>query len=134
MTRKSAHTDDAPEAIGPYSQAVWCEDLLYLSGQTPIDPQTSSLIKGDIGEQTQRVFDNLREVLRAAGLRFEHAIKLNVYLVDMADFTGMNKVYAQQFASPFPARTTVSVAGLPLGARVEIEMVARRRYPGTVDN
>lgn len=126
MTRKFVHTIDAPEAIGPYSQAVWCEDLLYLSGQTPIDPETSKLVVGDIGEQTQRVFDNLREVLRAAGLRFEHAIKLNVYLVDMADFAGMNTVYAQQFASPFPARTTVAVAGLPLGARIEIEVVARR--------
>ncbi len=126
MTRKSIHSDDAPEAIGPYSQAVWCGDLLYLSGQTPIDPTTSTLVEGDIDVQTQRVFDNLREVLRAAGLRFEHAIKLNVYLVDMADFTGMNAVYAQQFAVPFPARTTVAVAGLPLGARVEIEMVARK--------
>ncbi len=126
MTRKAIHSDDAPEAIGPYSQAVWCDDLLYLSGQTPIDPTTSSLVEGDIDVQTQRVFDNLREVLRAAGLRFEHAIKLNVYLVDMADFAGMNAVYARQFAAPFPARTTVAVSALPLNARVEIEMVARK--------
>ncbi|MFK8031403.1 MAG: RidA family protein [Gammaproteobacteria bacterium] len=126
MKRTATHSDQAPQAIGPYSQAVWSDDLLFLSGQTPIDPATASLIEGDIGEQTQRVFDNLLEVLKSAGLGFEHAIKLNVYLTDMADFAGMNEVYLKQFSSPFPSRTTVAVAGLPLGAKVEIEMVARK--------
>lgn len=126
MTRTSIHSEHAPQAIGPYSQAVWCDNLLYLSGQTPIDPATGALVDGDIGAQTGRVFDNLRAVLDAAGLSFDHAVKLNVYLTDMADFSGMNAVYQQQFSSPFPSRTTVAVAGLPLGARVEIEMIAKR--------
>ncbi|MEM7083882.1 MAG: RidA family protein [Pseudomonadota bacterium] len=124
--RKAIYTDEAPAAIGPYSQGVWSDNRLYVSGQTPIDPGTGQLVDGDITAQTQRVFDNLRAILREAGLRFEHAIKLNVYLIDMADFAAMNAVYQEQFAAPFPSRTTVAVAGLPLNARVEIELIARR--------
>lgn len=116
----------APAAIGPYSAAVWSGELLYCSGQTPIDPSTGALIGGDVAAQTHRAFDNLAAVLAAAGLTMDHVIKCNVYLVDMADFPAMNRAYESRFAAPFPARTTVAVAALPLGARVEIELVARR--------
>ncbi len=115
-----------PAAIGPYSHAVWAGDLLYCSGQTPIVPATGKLIEGDVHAQTMRAFDNLEAVLGDAGLTMDHVIKCNVYLVDMADFPQMNRAYEQRFAKPYPARTTVAVAGLPLGARVEIELVARK--------
>jgi 2-iminobutanoate/2-iminopropanoate deaminase len=115
-----------PAAIGPYSHAVWAGDLLYCSGQTPIVPATGKLIEGDVFAQTMRAFDNLEAVLGDAGLTMDHVIKCNVYLVDMADFPHMNRAYEQRFATPYPARTTVAVAGLPLGARVEIELVARK--------
>jgi 2-iminobutanoate/2-iminopropanoate deaminase len=105
---------------------VWAGELLYLSGQTPIDPATGRLIEGDVGAQTQRVFDNLQSVVEDAGLTMDDVIKCNVYLRDMADFPAMNAVYQTRFARPFPARTTVAVAGLPLGASVEIELVAKR--------
>lgn len=126
-TRQSVTSPTAPTAIGPYSQAVWNGDALFCSGQTPIDPATGQLIDGDVGAQTQRVFDNLAAVLEAAGLSLDDAIKCNVYLTDMADFAAMNAAYASRFTAPHPARTTVAVAGLPLGARVEIELIARRR-------
>jgi 2-iminobutanoate/2-iminopropanoate deaminase len=117
---------NAPKAIGPYSQAVWSGHELFCSGQTPIDPATGKLIDGDVTQQTHRVFDNLAAVLAAAGLTLDDAIKCNVYLVNMNDFGAMNAAYQQRFTAPFPARTTVAVAGLPLGARVEIELLARR--------
>ena len=126
MTRNAISSPDAPKAVGPYSQAVVSGDHVFLSGQTPIDPDTGSLIEGSIAEQTQRCFDNLAAVLEAAGLGFGDVVKVNVYLTEMADFGEMNGVYARQFEEPFPARTTVAVAALPLGARVEIELVARR--------
>lgn len=126
MARSNITSDKAPAAIGPYSQAVWCGDLLYLSGQTPIDPATGILVEGGIEAQTGRAFDNLEEVLKAAGLRMEHVIKCNVYLTSMSHFSGMNRVYATRFGQPYPARTTVAVLELPLGALVEIELVARR--------
>ncbi len=113
-------------AVGPYSHAVAAGDLLYLSGQTPIDPATGRLVQGGIVEQTAQCFANLFAVLGAAGLTPEQVIKVNVYLTDMNDFTAMNAVYARQFSQPYPARTTIGVASLPLGARVEIEMIARR--------
>lgn len=116
----------APDAIGPYAHAVWNGSELFCSGQTPIDPATGKLITGDVTAQTHRVFDNLAAVLAAAGLSLDHVVKCNVYLVDMADFPAMNAAYGQRFSDPFPARTTVAVAALPLGARVEIECVARR--------
>lgn len=126
MTRRSLESPGGPPALGPYSPGVWAGDLLYLSGQTPIDPATGALIDGDVGAQTHRAFDNLALALGAAGLSLDDAIKCNVYLVDMADFAAMNTAYAERFARPYPARTTVAVAGLPRGARVEIELVARR--------
>lgn len=123
--RQPVTSPAAPAAIGPYSQGVWCGDLLYCSGQTPIDPATGALVNGTVAEQTHRVFDNLSAVLTEAGLTLDHAIKCNVYLVDMADFAEMNAAYATRFNAPHPARTTVAVAALPLGARVEIELIAR---------
>ena len=126
MTRKHVESAKAPAAIGPYSQGVWAGDLLYLSGQTPLDPATGMLVDGDIGAQTARVFDNLEAVLDGAGLSMHDVIKCNVFLTTMADFVAMNDVYMLRFEAPFPARSTVAVAGLPLGALVEIELVARR--------
>jgi 2-iminobutanoate/2-iminopropanoate deaminase len=126
MTRKHVESARGPAAIGPYSAAIWAGELLYLSGQTPIDPATGELITGDVGAQTHRAFDNLEAVLKDAGLTMDHAIKCNVYLTDMANFAAMNAAYATRFSKPFPARTTVAVRGLPRNALVEIEMVARR--------
>ena len=123
--RKSVTSPRGPAAIGPYSHAVWAGDLLYLSGQTPIDPATGKLIDGDVGAQTMRAFDNLEAVLLDAGLSMDHVIKCNVYLTSMTDFPAMNAAYEKRFSRPFPARTTVAVAGLPLGASVEIEIVAK---------
>jgi 2-iminobutanoate/2-iminopropanoate deaminase len=124
-SRRTVVSPRGPAAIGPYAHATWAGDLLYLSGQTPIDPATGKLITGDVEAQTHRAFDNLQAVLEDAGLAMGHVIKCNVYLVDMADFPQMNAAYAQRFDEPYPSRTTVAVAGLPLGARVEIELVAR---------
>lgn len=124
--RQPISASDAPKAIGPYSQAIWSGHELFCSGQTPIDPATGKLIEGDVSQQTHRVFDNLAAVLAAAGLTLADAIKCNVYLIDMNDFGAMNAAYQQRFTAPYPARTTVAVAGLPLGARVEIELLARR--------
>ena len=126
MARHSIESPRGPAAIGPYSHSVWAGDLLYLSGQTPIDPATMKLIGGDVETQTHRVFDNLELVLQDAGLALGDVIKCNVYLTDMANFPAMNAAYQKRFARPYPARTTVAVAGLPLGATVEIELVAKR--------
>lgn len=125
MTRRSVN-DPAAAAVGPYSHAVWAGDLLFLSGQTPIDPATRVLVAGDIGAQTRQCLANLAAVLSRAGMGLADVVKCNVYLVDMADFDAMNHAYRAAFADPFPARTTIGVAALPLGARVEIELVARR--------
>lgn len=113
-------------AIGPYSHAVWAGDLLYLSGQTPLDPAAGALVAGGIAAQAEQCFRNLFGVLAAAGLGPGQVVKVNVYLADMADFAAMNAVYAAQFEPPYPARTTIGVAALPLGARIEIELIARR--------
>lgn len=125
MPRKVFSAEGAV-SVGPYSHAVESGNLVYLSGQTPIDSQTGNLVEGDITVQTQQCFKNLFKVLAAAGLSPDDVVKVNVFLTDMSDFTEMNKVYSQQFLSPYPARTTIGVAALPLGARVEIEMIARR--------
>jgi 2-iminobutanoate/2-iminopropanoate deaminase len=126
MPRSHTHSSRGPAAIGPYSQGVWAGDLLYLSGQTPIDPATGALISGGVEAQTHRCFDNLFAILEDAGLATDDVIKCNVYLTSMTDFPAMNAAYKARFDAPFPARTTVAVAGLPLGAQVEIELVARR--------
>jgi len=127
MTRITFSSPDAPRAVGPYSQAVRSGDHVFLSGQTPIDPASGALVDADVAGQTQRCFDNLEAVLAAAGLTFDDVVKVNVYLTAMDDFAEMNAVYARRFAEPFPARTTVAVAALPLGAQIEIELVARLR-------
>jgi 2-iminobutanoate/2-iminopropanoate deaminase len=126
MSRQNCSSPQAPAAIGPYSQGVWAGDQLYLSGQTPIDPSTGRLVAGDLTAQANRVFDNLDAVLGSAALSMDDVIKCNVFLTTMDDFAAMNAVYESRFTAPFPARTTVAVASLPLGARIEIEMIARR--------
>ena len=126
MSRRAVQSARGPVALGPYSPAVWSGDMLYLSGQTPVDPSTGRLVEGDVGVQTGRAFANLELVLLDAGLTMDDVIKCNVYLTDMADFPAMNEAYGSCFSAPYPARTTVAVAGLPLGASVEIELIARR--------
>lgn len=125
MTRQPISAPGAV-AVGPYSHAVESVGFVFLSGQTPIDPATGRLREGDIGEQTRQCLANLGAVLAAAGLGFEDVLECHVFLVDMADFAAMNAAYAEHFTAPYPARTTIGVAALPLGARVEIRMVARR--------
>ena len=126
MPRTPAPSPRGPAALGPYSHAIWAGDLLYCSGQTPIDPATNQLVAGDVEAQTHRVFDNLQAIVEDAGLSMDDVIKCNVYLTDMANFAAMNRAYQTRFAAPYPARTTVAVAGLPLNAAVEIELVAKR--------
>ncbi len=117
-------TSNAPQAIGPYSQAIKVNGLVFTSGQVGIDPQTQQVIDGDIAAQTERVLKNLDAVLRAAGSGMEKVIKTTVYLVDMSEFAQMNEVYSRFFAHNAPARSTVAVAQLPRDRRVEIEVVA----------
>ena len=118
-------TDRAPGAIGPYSQAIVAHGVVYCSGQIPLDPQTMTIVEGDIRVQTQRALDNLSGVLAAAGTSLHNALKTTVYLADMADFPVLNGIYAEAFGDHRPARSTVAAAGLPKGARVEIELIAR---------
>jgi reactive intermediate/imine deaminase len=113
----------APQAIGTYSQAVKAGNTVYLSGQIPLDPQTGELVTGDVEAQVQRVFENLRAVARAAGVDLAAAVKLNVYLTDMGNFQTVNKVMADYFTQPYPARAAVGVAALPRGAVVEVDAV-----------
>lgn len=126
MVRKPLHSEKAPGAIGPYSQAVEARSgtMVFLSGQTPVDPATGQLIQGDVRAQTRRVMDNLQAVLESGGLDFSNVVRCGVFLTDMADFPAMNEVYGSYFTGPPPARTTVQVAGLPKGARVEIDCIA----------
>ncbi|OKL39490.1 RidA family protein [Pontibacter flavimaris] len=125
MPRK-AFTAEGAVAVGPYSHAVEAGELVFLSGQTPIDASTGKLVEGDISAQTEQCFKNLFQVLTAAGLTPEHVVKVNVFLTDMANFSAMNEVYKTRFSEPYPARTTIGVASLPLGAQVEIEMIAQK--------
>lgn len=118
-------SDDAPKAIGPYSQAVKHGGMIYTSGQIPLDPATGKLVEGDFEAMARRVFDNLAAVLAAAGAEFRHVLKTTVYLKDLSDFQKLNAVYAEYFGEHKPARSTVGVAQLPLGAAVEIDLVAR---------
>ncbi len=121
---KPIATDNAPEAIGPYSQATVVNGMVYTAGQIAFDPTTMEVVTGGIREQTERVLANLQAVLKAAGSDFSKVVKTTVFLVDMADFTAMNEVYATAFGSHKPARSTVAVAALPRGVRVEIDVVA----------
>jgi 2-iminobutanoate/2-iminopropanoate deaminase len=127
QTKTAISTKDAPAAIGPYTQAVRVGDMLFTSGQVALDPATGNLVPGGIVEQTTRVLENLRAVLAAAGLGFEHVVKTTVFLKDMKDFAAMNEIYARSFAPEgivAPARSTVQVAGLPKDGLVEIECIA----------
>ncbi len=117
-------TLSAPQAIGPYSQAIKAGGFLFLSGQIPLDPTTGTLVDGDISAQTRRVLDNIREVLSAAGCGFSSVVKTSIFLTDLGDFATVNGIYAEYFLAPFPARSTFQVAALPKGSRIEIEVVA----------
>jgi 2-iminobutanoate/2-iminopropanoate deaminase len=117
-------TARAPKAIGPYSQAVQASGFLFTAGQVALDPDKGELVAGGIAEQTGRALENLRAILSAAHSDFSQVVKTTVFLVDMADFTAMNEVYARAFGDHRPARSTVAVAALPRGARVEIEVIA----------
>lgn len=123
MPRQIIHTDRAPQAIGTYSQAVRAGDTVYLSGQVPLDPATMELVTGDIDKEIRRVFDNLKAVAAGAGASLAQAVKVNVYLTDLAHFAKVNEVMAEYIAQPYPARAAVGVAQLPRGARVEIDAV-----------
>ncbi|HTV72667.1 MAG TPA: RidA family protein [Candidatus Acidoferrales bacterium] len=120
----SIFTPDAPAPIGPYSQAVRAGQLLFCSGQIPIDPATGKLVDGDIAAQTRRVLDNVGALLAAAGTSYDRVVKTTIYLVDMADFATVNPIYGERFGVSPPARSTVAVAALPMGARIEIEVIA----------
>ena len=122
--RATIKAPDAPAAIGPYSQAVQVSQLLFVSGQLPLDPSTGLMVNGDISAQTDRVIRNLDAILTAAGVSFAHVVRTTVFLTDLNDFTAMNEVYGVYFTEPAPARSTVQVAGLPKGSRVEIDLIA----------
>lgn len=126
MTRQAIETSNAPAAVGPYSQAIVAGGLVFCSGQGAIDPQTQEVQRGSIEAETERTLRNLGAVLEAAGCTFADVLKTTVFLVDMNDFGAMNGVYASFFPDPPPARTTVQVAALPKGFKVEIEAIARR--------
>ncbi len=124
MPRQAVSTPNAPAAIGPYSQAIRAGNMLFLSGQIPIDPKTGSLVSGGIVEQTHQVFRNIGEILKAGGTSFDDVVSVGVFLADMNDFGKMNEVYATYFSSPAPARATVQVARLPKDCLVEIQVTA----------
>jgi len=123
MARQPIHTDSAPAAVGPYSQAVRSGNTVFLSGQIPLDPATGVLVEGDIATQARRAFDNLKAVCGAAGGSFDDVVRLGLYLTDLTDFGAVNTVMAEYFAQPYPARSTVEVAGLPKGAAFEVDAV-----------
>jgi 2-iminobutanoate/2-iminopropanoate deaminase len=127
MPLELVSTAGAPKAIGPYSQAVISNGFLFTAGQVALDPARGELVSGGISEQTTRALENLRAILTEAGTDFSQVVKTTVFLVDMADFTAMNEVYGRAFGSHRPARSTVAVAALPRGARVEIEVIATVR-------
>jgi 2-iminobutanoate/2-iminopropanoate deaminase len=122
--KQAIATSDAPGAIGPYSQGVRAGGMLFLSGQIPLDPATGEMVAGDVAAQTQRVMDNLRQVLLAAGCGFEDVVRSTIYVIDLAHFAVVNEVYGRAFRPPFPARATVQVSALPRGAQVEIDAIA----------
>ncbi len=123
MSKKIISTENAPAAIGPYSQAVMHNDMLFCSGQIPVNPQTKE-IPNDVVDQARQAMKNLGAVLEEAGMNYGNILKTTIFLTDMADFATVNQIYAEYFTGDFPARATVQVAGLPLGVQVEIEAVA----------
>jgi 2-iminobutanoate/2-iminopropanoate deaminase len=126
MTREAISTGGAPAAIGPYSQAIAVDGLIFAAGQAGLDPASGALVAGGVGPETEQVMANLSAVLAAGGCAWTDVVKATVFLIDMADFTVVNGIYGRFVGDPPPARSTVAVAGLPKGARVEIELVARR--------
>ena len=123
MSRQPIHTESAPKAIGPYSQAVRCGSTVYLSGQIPLDPATMELVGGDIAAQSRRVFDNLRAVCEAAGGSLAQIARIGIYLTDLSNFAQVNAVMAEYFQAPYPARSTIGVASLPRAAQVEVDAI-----------
>ncbi|MFM2109200.1 MAG: RidA family protein [Gammaproteobacteria bacterium] len=123
MTRQIISTNDAPQAIGTYSQAVRVGPTVYISGQIPLDPSSGQMVSGDIELEIRRVFDNLSAIAQAAGGSLKHAVRVTVYLTDLSNFAKVNEVMAQYFPQPWPARAAIGVAQLPRGARVEIDCI-----------
>jgi len=124
MEKQAVSSDQAPKALGPYSQAMRWGNILFISGQVGIDPNTGKLVAGGAEAQARQVFKNMAAILTAAGINFRRLLKTTVFLKDMAHFKAINEIYAAQVPPPYPARATVAVAGLPLGAEVEIEAIA----------
>ncbi len=124
MEKKIIRTDNAPAPIGPYNQAVQYGDMLFISGQVPIDPKTGDVIKGDIKDEARLVMENLKAILTEAGMSFNNVLKTSIFLMDMGQFGAVNEVYGSYFTDYAPARETIQVAGLPKGVQVEISMIA----------
>ena len=124
LAKKIIKPSKSAPAVGPYNHAVRVGDLLFCAGQIPLDPATGNMVTGDITEQTKRVLENVKAILDDQGLAFGNIVKSTVFLTNLADFAGMNEVYAQYFTADFPARSTIQVAALPKGANVEIEVIA----------
>lgn len=122
--KEPVHSDNAPKALGPYSQAIKANGFVFASGQVPLDPATGAMVEGNIGDQTEQVLKNLKAVLEAAGSSLDKVVKSTVYLLDMNDFADMNQVYGRFFSDVSPARSTVEVSRLPRDARVEIDVIA----------
>jgi 2-iminobutanoate/2-iminopropanoate deaminase len=124
--KKSIQTSNAPAAVGPYSQAVQVDNTLYISGQIPLNPETSILVEGDITEQTKQIFRNIEAIIKTTSptASLQNIIKTTVFLTDLTDFTAVNEVFKEVFQDPYPARSTVQIAALPKGAQIEIESVA----------
>lgn len=122
--KKTINTNEAPAAVGPYSQAVRVGSFLFCAGQIPLDPATGSIVGNDIKSQTEQVLKNIEAILKAEGLTFANVVKTTVFMADLSEFSQMNEVYSRFFQPPYPARSTVQVAALPRGAKVEIEVIA----------
>ncbi len=123
---KAIHTDRAPQAIGPYSQAIDAGDLLFVSGQIPLDPETMEVVEGDIATQTDQVMKNLEAILTEAGASFSQVVKFTIYITNMADFATINEAYAKFLQEPYPARATVEVSQLPKGVGVEMDAIVKK--------
>ena len=125
--KRELQSRNAPDVIGPYSQAIESPPFVFCSGQIGIDPQIGALVAGGVEAETRRVLENLREVLREAGLGFDDIVKTTIFVVELADFDVVNRIYGEHLSAPYPARSTVQVAALPRGARIEIEAIAMKR-------
>lgn len=123
MSREQVHTDRAPAAIGPYSQAMRCGNIVFLSGAIPLDPATGDIVDGDFATQVRRAFDNLKAVCEASGGGLDKIARLGLYLTDLSNFAEVNAVMAEYFSAPYPARSTIEVSGLPKGAQFEVDAI-----------